>query len=83
MNTSLSKIESSNAKEKRKKAKKCNLCDYASGNTGNLKQHIKTHSGEKSLKCTLCEYASVNQGGRSCAGARGAPAEKFGLGRKF
>ena len=24
-----------------------------------------------------------NQGGRSCAGARGAPAEKFGLGRKF
>ena len=23
------------------------------------------------------------QGGRSCAGARGAPAEKFGLGRKF
>ena len=25
----------------------------------------------------------VAQGGRSCAGARGAPAEKFGLGRKF
>ena len=24
-----------------------------------------------------------NQGGRSCAGARGAPAEKFGLRRKF
>ena len=24
-----------------------------------------------------------SQGGRSCAGARGAPAEKFGLGRKF
>ena len=23
------------------------------------------------------------QGGRSCAGARGAPAAKFGLGRKF
>ena len=25
----------------------------------------------------------INQGGRSCAGARGAPAEKFWLGRKF
>ena len=25
----------------------------------------------------------VEQGGRSCAGAREAPAEKFGLGRKF
>ena len=24
-----------------------------------------------------------DQGGRSCAGAWGAPAEKFGLGRKF
>ena len=24
-----------------------------------------------------------NQGGRSCTGARVAPAEKFGLGRKF
>ena len=24
-----------------------------------------------------------HQGGRSCAGARGAPAEKFGLGQKF
>ena len=26
---------------------------------------------------------TVYQGGRSCAGARVAPAEKFGLGRKF
>ena len=26
---------------------------------------------------------SLGQGGRSCAGARVAPAEKFGLGRKF
>ena len=25
----------------------------------------------------------VDQGGRSCAGARGAPAKKFGLRRKF
>ena len=25
----------------------------------------------------------ATQGGRSCAGARAAPAEKFGLGRKF
>ena len=28
-------------------------------------------------------YLCQPQGGRSCAGARGAPAKKFGLGRKF
>ena len=29
------------------------------------------------------DVVSFGQGGRSCAGARVAPAEKFGLGRKF
>ena len=32
--------------------------------------------GESGFDC-------VTQGGRSCTGARVAPAEKFGLGRKF
>ena len=32
--------------------------------------------------CLLLSYW-LRQGGRSCAGARVAPAEKFGLGRKF
>ena len=29
------------------------------------------------------DFALTNQGGRSCTGARVAPAKKFGLGRKF
>ena len=31
----------------------------------------------------MMEMVNKKQGGRSCAGALGAPAEKFGLGRKF
>ena len=34
-------------------------------------------------KCPKRSSLTVSQGGRSCAGARVAPAEKFGLGRKF
>ena len=37
-------------------------------------------SHEKMMPKTTLD---TNQGGRSCAGARVAPAEKFGLGRKF
>ena len=45
----------------------------------------------KRKDCSFFYYTSsfpknmckINQGGRSCAGARGAPAEKFGLRRKF
>ena len=33
--------------------------------------------------CILVPKHTNLQGGRSCAGAQGAPAEKFGLGRKF
>ena len=37
---------------------KCNQCDYASSQAGNLRIHLKTHSGEKSNICNQCDYAS-------------------------
>ena len=40
------------------KPNKCNQCDYASSWTGNLRAHLKVHSGEKSNKCNQCDYAS-------------------------
>ena len=36
---------------------KCNQCDYASSDAGNLRAHLKIHSGEK-LKC--CEETFEN-----------------------
>ena len=56
------------------KSSKCNLlrqgprltCDgepdktnYASSHAGNLRIHLKTHSGEKSNKCNQCNFAST------------------------
>ena len=35
------------------------------------------------VQIQLFNCYALSQGGRSCAGAKGAPAEKFGLGRKF
>ena len=32
-------------------------CNYASSNRGHLRNHLKTHSGEKSNKCNQCDYA--------------------------
>ena len=43
-------------------SKKCNQCDYASSDAGNLRRHLKTHSGEKSNKCNQCDYASSQAG---------------------
>ena len=40
------------------KSNKCNQCDYASSHAGNLRTHLKTHSGEKSNKCNQCDYVS-------------------------
>ena len=37
---------------------KCNQCDYVSFHRGNLRAHMKTHSGEKSYKCSQCNYSS-------------------------
>ena len=40
------------------KSNKCSQCDFASSQTGNLRTHAKTHSGEKPNKCNHCDYAS-------------------------
>ncbi len=40
------------------KSKKCNQCDFASVQKGDLRKHLKTHSGEKPYKCNQCDYAS-------------------------
>ena len=42
----------------REKSHKYNQCDYASIQAGDLRIHLKTHSGEKSNKCNQCDYAS-------------------------
>ena len=34
----------------KKEQKKCSQCDYTS-ETGHLRRHLKTHSGEKTNKC--------------------------------
>ena len=43
-------------------SKKCNQCEYASSWAGNLRRHLKKHSGEKSNKCNQCAYASTDVG---------------------
>ena len=44
------------------KPNKCNQCDYASSRAGDLRTHLKTHSGEKSNKCDQCDFASSRAG---------------------
>ena len=40
-----------NTNNEREKSNKCNQCDYASSQAGDLKRHLKMHSGEKTNKC--------------------------------
>ena len=40
------------------KSNKCNQCDFASSQAGNLRTHLKMHSGEKPNKCNQWDYAS-------------------------
>ena len=51
-----------NKKSNFTKSNKCNQCDYASSDAGNLRRHLKTHSGEKSNKCNQCDFASSHAG---------------------
>ena len=48
--------------DKEKASNKCNQCKYASSQAGNLKRHLKRHSGEKAKKCNQCDYASPEAG---------------------
>ena len=40
----------------------CNQCEFSSSQTGDLRRHLKVHSGEKSNKCNQCVYASSRAG---------------------
>ena len=46
----------------KEKSNKCNQCDYQSSEAGNLKRHLKMHSGEKSYKWNQCNYTSYRVG---------------------
>ena len=46
----------------RERSNKCNQCDYAYSEVGNLRRHSKMHSGEKPNKCKQCEYVSSHEG---------------------
>ena len=37
-------------------------CNYTSVWAGDLRRHLKSHSGEKPNKCNQCSYASVEAG---------------------
>ena len=39
------------------KSNKCNECNYASSQAGDLRKHLEKHSGEKSNKCNECKLA--------------------------
>ena len=40
------------------KSNKCNQCDFASSQAGNLRIRLKMHSGENPIKCVCCNQAS-------------------------
>ncbi|CAL1279631.1 unnamed protein product [Larinioides sclopetarius] len=32
----------------------CQFCDYSSLNSGHVRRHILTHTGERPFKCNIC-----------------------------
>ena len=45
-------------RDNRENSNKCNLCDFALYEVGQLRTHLKIHSGEKPHKCNQCDNAS-------------------------
>ena len=43
-----------------KYANRCTLCGYVSFNMGNVKRHIRTHTGEKPYRCDRCARRFTN-----------------------
>ena len=41
-----------------RRVKKCNRCEYALSESGNLRRHLKKHIGEKTNKCKQCYFRS-------------------------
>ena len=41
----------------KEKSQKCNQCDFACHNQGNLKVHFRIHNGEKPYHCNQCDFA--------------------------
>ena len=48
-----------NPNDEGEKSNKCNQCDYASSQAGNLRAHLKTHNWEKSNKCNPVSYTHL------------------------
>ena len=50
-----------NTNNEREKSNKCNQCDYASSQAGNLGSYLKTHSGEEQINAASVTLSPVMQ----------------------
>ena len=62
MSTSSDTVRISLKNQNNEKSYKCDQCDFASPQVGNLKRHKKIHSGEKPYHCHQCNFAAIRSG---------------------